>query len=523
MLTKTTALWFFVALFGGGTGVFLTKLLSDEPWHAAIVAAGVVLALTIYYILNDEDAPEEEGDNVYYLGLLFTLISLMISLLESFDGIVEGDEISKGAILALLENFGIALISTIFGIAGRVAVQNWQRTSTADRARFPDGLPKRHLPPVGADPGDLERFNRHLLGRIASDLTQGANALARFHRIVRGHASETDDFLSNHGKTLVRESIEFRDTLQQNAASFSEDLKAQSTDAVATVADSLRVLVDQVDVMAKRQQEASEKCLKEIRDVTQSYRDEISALNSQSLDALRENFETAASKAVSLSEHVQSSHDSYLGEIRDATRSNREEVRSTSDELVRTVQESLNLMVQQANTAVQGISDASNLLRSEFDRLKAGLGEASSAGVELGDSVQKVAKVTTVLESDVDRLRETLQSVNSGTEAMKTTVSTLVELDTMVRAGRDTVESASALRSIANAMRKVSEEGSDVAEKAADAAKSLKSLTEDVKVTISEAGVAADALRLLTIEAQQQTKALRRDRGLLSGIFGQRR
>ncbi len=30
-------------------------------------------------MLNDEDAPEEEGDNVYYLGLLFTLLSLMFS------------------------------------------------------------------------------------------------------------------------------------------------------------------------------------------------------------------------------------------------------------------------------------------------------------------------------------------------------------------------------------------------------------------------------------------------------------
>ena len=49
--------------------------MSDDAWHAALVAAGVVIALAVYYVLNDEDAPEEEGDNVYYLGLLFTLIS----------------------------------------------------------------------------------------------------------------------------------------------------------------------------------------------------------------------------------------------------------------------------------------------------------------------------------------------------------------------------------------------------------------------------------------------------------------
>ena len=523
ILTKTNAFWFFVALIGGGAGVILIKFLSTNPWHAAIVAAGVVMALAIYYILNDEDAPEEEGDNVYYLGLLFTLISLMMSLLESFEGIVDGGEISKTEILTLLENFGIALMSTIVGIAGRVAVQNWQGTDASGRARFSGGPPAVYRPPVRADPGDLERFNRHLLGRIASDLTQGANAMARFHRIVRSHASDTDEFLDNHRKTLVHESIEFRDMLQHNAEKFSDDIRVQSTGAVAAVVDSLSALVEQVDALAKKQQASSEKCLKEISDITQSYRDEISALNSQSLDALRRNFETAASKAASLPEQVQSAHDNYLGEVREETRSHREEIRSTSDELVRSVQENLSRMAQQSIAAVQGIVDGSRLISAEFDRLKAGLGEAGSAGVELGDSVQRTAKAASVLESDFDKLRETLQSIDAGTEAMKTTVSTLVELDTMVRASRDTAEAASALRSIAEAMQRVSAEGSDATERAANAAKSLRSLTEDVKAIIEEARDAANALRTLSDEAQRQTKALQGGKGLLSGIFGRRR
>ena len=131
---RTNALWFFVALFGGGAGVWWTKAASDNAWFAAIVAAVVVLVLAIYYVLNDEDAPEEEGDNVYYLGLLFTLISLMIALVELFGGETDGVR-SAQDIHALLKNFGIALTSTVVGIAGRVFVQNWQRARVCGKSR----------------------------------------------------------------------------------------------------------------------------------------------------------------------------------------------------------------------------------------------------------------------------------------------------------------------------------------------------------------------------------------------------
>ena len=140
---SNNAVWFFVALIGGGAVVLLTKYAFDSAWPATVVAASVVLALIVYYMLNDEDAPEEEGDNVYYLGLLFTLISLMFTLWQLF---AAGTETvgSSQKIHALLENFGIALTSTVVGIAGRVALLNWQRK----RAQRETGVRRR-----SADPG----------------------------------------------------------------------------------------------------------------------------------------------------------------------------------------------------------------------------------------------------------------------------------------------------------------------------------------------------------------------------------
>ena len=139
------ALWFFVALFGGGAAIWWTKSVSEDAWIAAAVAAGVVLLLTVYYVLNNENAPEEEGDNVYYLGLLYTLLSLMFALVELF-GSGSGAARDPDNIHTLLEHFGIALTSTVVGIAGRVAVQNWQR---AGFAAEPDLTPRPAGPGAG--------------------------------------------------------------------------------------------------------------------------------------------------------------------------------------------------------------------------------------------------------------------------------------------------------------------------------------------------------------------------------------
>ena len=57
MPERTNALWFFVAFLGGGAGVWWTKGAFANAWFAAMVAAGVVLALMIYHILKRRGRP----------------------------------------------------------------------------------------------------------------------------------------------------------------------------------------------------------------------------------------------------------------------------------------------------------------------------------------------------------------------------------------------------------------------------------------------------------------------------------
>ena len=454
MPKRTNALWFFVAFFGGGAGIWWTKSAFANAWFAAMAAAGVVLALAVYYVFNDEDAPEEEGDNVYYLGLLFTLISLMFTLVELFGADTEAVRNAE-KIRTLLENFGIALTSTVMGIAGRVAVQNWQQTGSTGRSEFTEDTA---VPPAGASSRDLERFNRHLLGRIARDLTQGANALARFHRIVRSHASDSEDYLRNHSETLKQESAVFKDMLQRNAETFAQELKSQAENTLHAVGGSLGAAAQQAEGLLERLQSAHDGYLTEVRETSRSFHDEIRSASDQSLDALRRNFDAAAKQSLSLAQNVSTIHE-RIGEASDS------------------------------------------------------IGHASDASAAFGNSAHQAAKSTAVLEFEVDKLRASLVSLHAGAEAMTGMLGAMGELVARVRAGHDMEQTAAAVRQMGESLRTITAEGAVATEKAVKAAELFDALTRSVRTTEGETRRAAEALRVLANEAEARAETLRQRQG----------
>ena len=469
---RTNALWFFIALFGGGAGVWWTKNeFATDPWFAAIFAAGVVLLLTIYYVLNDEDAPEEEGDNVYYLGLLFTLISLMFTLLELFGADADGERNAQ-EILVLLENFGIALTSTIVGIAGRVAVQNWQLTGSAGISEFDRDEAIPTLPPSGASSQDIERFNRHLLGMIARDLTQGANALARFHRIVRSHASDSEDYLLKHSESLKRESVEFKDTLQRNTETFAQELRSEAEKTLEAVGGSLGTVAKQAEGLLERLESTHDDYLAEIRKATQSFHDEIRSSSNQSLDALNRNFDAAANQSKSLTQNVSAVHE-RIGEV--------------------------------------------------LDRLGSGLGDASDASAALGSSAHQAAKSTEVLGSEIEKLHTALTAVHAGAEAMTGLVDAMGELHARMNAGRDAEQTAVAVQQIGETLKAIAVEGAAATHQARIAAELFDALTENARTTEEETRRAAGALRVLADEAETRAANLRRAQGTGFGFWNRSR
>ncbi len=104
---------FGVVALGGFVGIVLLKVNGLNADVIAVLAVAVMAAYgyAAFSIPLVSMRPDRLGDNFYYLGFIFTLASLTAALLQL------RKEVSVNL---LLESFGIALVTTIFGIAGRV-------------------------------------------------------------------------------------------------------------------------------------------------------------------------------------------------------------------------------------------------------------------------------------------------------------------------------------------------------------------------------------------------------------------
>lgn len=109
---RAAFLWFAA---GGGLLLLLLKLATSH-WLPPI-ALSLILIGAYGSVLWDRELGqpkfEHAGDNLYYVGFLYTLISLAVSLYRFT---------SDGYTQDIVQGFGVALSSTVFGLIGRVYV-----------------------------------------------------------------------------------------------------------------------------------------------------------------------------------------------------------------------------------------------------------------------------------------------------------------------------------------------------------------------------------------------------------------
>lgn len=120
---------FFFLFMIGSTGIVYLKLFSLFPNYVAILYPVLLMLIYILVILNERRfllREDRASDNAYYLGFLYTLTSLGVALYQ-FN---ESDD-PTGEIIS---NFGIALTTTIIGLAARLLLQQL-RTDTVEIER----------------------------------------------------------------------------------------------------------------------------------------------------------------------------------------------------------------------------------------------------------------------------------------------------------------------------------------------------------------------------------------------------
>ena len=133
---RASLLWYF----GVGAALIVAVKLGVTGLLGAILAAVIAssaVSLKCWRHWGDRGhAASWASDEAYYLGLLYTLISLILAIVQLFilEASDAGPENLRSRTNDLIGNFGIALTSTVAGILGRILLQT---TSVAESSGAP--------------------------------------------------------------------------------------------------------------------------------------------------------------------------------------------------------------------------------------------------------------------------------------------------------------------------------------------------------------------------------------------------
>ena len=227
---------FFLAFFGGILAILILRGISDFILEikgislldtlAILTAVGVIFAY-VWYVNSSTNrsgvSVDRASDNVYYLGLLFTLASLAYSLikLSMMDGMSQQGVASAKQVLTLLPDFGLALFSTIAGIFGRIYLQQMRNDplDVETEAREELGIAIRQL--------------RETIGQVVTNL----NGLSAQTNVT---LTELNQSVSKTLETTASENTAVVRTVAADVGQLGLKLKAQVDEVTNFTSESTR-------------------------------------------------------------------------------------------------------------------------------------------------------------------------------------------------------------------------------------------------------------------------------------------
>jgi methyl-accepting chemotaxis protein len=229
-------------VFGGTTFVgciiiAISKLAGVNPFLTMAIPIALMLGYwgLSYSLKRIQLHDEQTGDNLYYMGFLFTLTSLGVSLYQFT---------SDGSMDDVVRNFGIAITSTIFGIALRILFNQTRR-----------------------DVQDIERATRHDIATMArlvrTEMESARREFNEFRRINNQIVIEGFDDVIKHTDKASKKMMDTLENMANDAVKPFQDaaivLRNAMADTVTNITAKLGSMSTMLDDSASKIQSTATK------------------------------------------------------------------------------------------------------------------------------------------------------------------------------------------------------------------------------------------------------------------------
>lgn len=365
-----------LAFVAGITGSVAFKFLpTAHPFVGAIWAIVVLVAYAIYAYNATQLRLDAEtiGDNCYYLGFLFTLTSLAVTLYFVIQAPVSQ---RADVIPEVISGFGVALASTIGGVFLRVLMQQFKVDMESRERRERQELnevSRRFRTELGMSLDQIKAFS-------VESLQQGAEREARMREAF-------DKLLADMQIELLKSAEEFGPALRDSVR-----LQTQASLAMVTTAAH-----ESSDLAARSIRSA----MSEMASITA----EIALLNTEAAGRIRKSVETMMNSTETLT-------------------SGAEKITVNMGRTQQLTTEMTEIFAREVSENTDGMSRAMKNARSRLENGVQGFADVTArAGVTLEQGVDRIARSFDATATKVGEAGERLVRSIEGSEANETATS----------------------------------------------------------------------------------------------------
>ncbi|MEC5293077.1 hypothetical protein [Aurantimonas sp. C2-4-R8] len=390
--------YILIAKFSGFSALAVTSV----PVIVMLVYAASVKFVGAVRLRDDQ-----AGDNLYYLGFLYTLTSLGVSLYQfRADGPAE----------EIVQNFGVAIGSTIAGVALRVLFNQMRR-----------------------DPDDVEQAARIELSEAARRMRRELDAtvveLAHFRRSAQQQVSE--------GFEYVREGMEevsgrILTSFEEMTLRASKPFESASESSGAVLSALAKTIGESLDGAAKRLADENEKLAAETGEITLALRTTAERLSAmQTPDKIIEvRFEPIAASLAStmegFAEHIRRKDEIDRGVIEAITRSGSQHQKQATmlANLTKALEKRTEAMVASEERAdsqsVQALRILEGMERNQSRALDA-QAERDQQMQELREMTARLSAVASDLNARTPEVDDSAERVSIEDESARSAMATMEE------------------------------------------------------------------------------------------------